>query len=282
MYYCEYMPDPQLSGFVRYFWVFEKRAEDTLFERDVFFPEVDSIMVFQVKGAVCVESDHGTRHTTGKIAVLAGAKKSIDASFPGEHLLVGVSLKPGAARMLGLFSPQEVHGLASFDFAASNRVIDICRDLYKESDIAALLEPVKEYLYQRFRQYSESLFRNQVSVLDRIPPFGSRLCSGAGSGGLSLRQIERISLMDSGYTPQQFAALKACTIARKLIFTKTYNSFSNLALDLGFYDQPHFCRVFKRWCGMSPREYDYRFASFRYMIDGKCKMVSSSLLLEDY
>lgn len=272
MRYREYIPGPELSSFVRYFWAFEKKPEDTLFKRDIFFPEVDSIMVFQVKGAVCVETDEGTGPISGETAVLAGAKKCVNAFFPGEHLLVGMALKPGAATHLGLFSPQDVRGVASLDFNTSTRVIELCRDIPQGSDLSALFGPVKEYLHQRIRQRSERINRNQVSVLESLPPFGSKLSSAAEAGGLSLRQIERLSLFNTGYTPRQFTALKACSMARKMIFTQTYSTLSDLALQLGFYDQPHFCKVFKRWCGMSPSEYNRYFAPFRNIVTGKNRM----------
>jgi len=270
MQYREYIPESQLSRFVRYFWVFEKKPEEKLFERDVFFPDVDSIMVFQVKGAVSVDLDEGIRHSAGSVAVLAGAKKSIDAFFPDEHLLVGVTLKPGAATALRLFSPQEVHGLAALDVNRSTRVIEQCQNIPQEAELSSLLRPVKDYLYQHIKQRSEKLCRNQKSVTEGLPPFGSKL--GSITGGLTLRQIERISRLDAGYTPQQYASLKACTTARKLIFTQTYSNFSDLALQLGFCDQPHFCKVFKKWFGMSPGEYDSRFAPFRSVMTGENRM----------
>jgi AraC-like DNA-binding protein len=76
----------------------------------------------------------------------------------------------------------------------------------------------------------------------------------ADKTGLSLRQIERISLNSYGHSPKQvirkFRFLR--TIAE---LSKTPNAAWRTMIDELYYDQSHFIRDFKEFTGMTPTEY---------------------------
>ncbi len=72
--------------------------------------------------------------------------------------------------------------------------------------------------------------------------------------GLSLRQIERISLAGYGHTPKQ--------VIRKFRFLRTMATLSKTPdaswrdmIDELYYDQSHFIRDFKQFTGLTPTEY---------------------------
>ena len=60
-------------------------------------------------------------------------------------------------------------------------------------------------------------------------------------------------------TPSAYARLKQVTYAATLIKQYPKVSLTQIGLRAGFYDQPHFIRVFKRHFGASPRQFQKGF-----------------------
>ena len=56
-------------------------------------------------------------------------------------------------------------------------------------------------------------------------------------------------------TPGQYVKLRQVNHAVALIESRRYSSMTQIGLEAGFYDQPHFNRVFKQHCGTSPRKF---------------------------
>jgi hypothetical protein len=224
---------------------------------------VNATLAFQIKGSISIGPVDGRPYTPGRIAALAGAETSCEAHFPGEHLIAGVSLMPGAAPALGLFSPGEIQGIQSLDSPFLARALARCNDLTAGSDLLGILSPIQNLFSDLIKTRPGDKKEPPPSIVDKLPSFGSKISYRGSNNGISLRQIERICLQHSGYTPRQCMALKACSTARKIIFTRKFDTFSDLALELGFYDQAHFSRIFKKWYGMSPGEYNRFFDPYR-------------------
>lgn len=71
--------------------------------------------------------------------------------------------------------------------------------------------------------------------------------------GLSERQFERRFLARIGVTPKRFAAL--ARFERAIARASASSSLTTAAIDAGYYDQSHFIRDFRRFAGLSPKQY---------------------------
>lgn len=56
-------------------------------------------------------------------------------------------------------------------------------------------------------------------------------------------------------TPHQYIQLKQVNKAQSLMNACPKRSLTDISIMSGFYDQPHFCRIFKKHCGVSPLQY---------------------------
>ena len=54
-----------------------------------------------------------------------------------------------------------------------------------------------------------------------------------------------------GHSPQEWMRLQRVEKAKRLLAEATL-PLAEIGLECGFYDQPHFCRVFNRLTGLSP------------------------------
>ena len=71
--------------------------------------------------------------------------------------------------------------------------------------------------------------------------------------GLSKFQLVRLFKQQTGLTPQGFVLLQRIEAAKQLL--RQGSPLVEAALAVGFYDQAHFCRFFKRFVGVSPGRY---------------------------
>lgn len=73
--------------------------------------------------------------------------------------------------------------------------------------------------------------------------------------GYSLRSIQREFRADMGITPKAYSRIVRCQSAVYQINHRAKLTFSDLAIDLGFSDQPHFLREFKQLVSATPLSY---------------------------
>lgn len=72
---------------------------------------------------------------------------------------------------------------------------------------------------------------------------------------VSERTLERHFLKETGLRPKQFAKIIQFSTSMKKITEKDYLKLTDVGFDSGYADQSHFIRNFKRYSGMTPKEY---------------------------
>ena len=80
----------------------------------------------------------------------------------------------------------------------------------------------------------------------------------ARAAGLSISQLQRDFIRLLNLTPTAYVAKVRVLMARRAL-ERSDQAVGAIALDLGFYDQSHFTRVFRQQTGMTPLAYRQRF-----------------------
>ncbi|MEE1864859.1 AraC family transcriptional regulator [Pseudomonas auratipiscis] len=82
--------------------------------------------------------------------------------------------------------------------------------------------------------------------------------------GYTTRTIHRQFSQDTGMTPKAFCRIIRCQAALNAINSEEDLSFSELAMELGFTDQSHFLRDFKKLVSTTPHVYQQRITQGAY------------------
>ncbi|ARU94411.1 AraC family transcriptional regulator [Tatumella citrea] len=82
--------------------------------------------------------------------------------------------------------------------------------------------------------------------------------------GYSCRTIQRQFRQDTGLSPKAFCKILRCQSALNSLHSQQSVSFSDLAFDLGFSDQSHFLREFKKSVSTTPGDYQKHIAGDKY------------------
>lgn len=83
--------------------------------------------------------------------------------------------------------------------------------------------------------------------------------------GYTCRTLQRRFHDDMGMSPKDFARIVRCQHAIRHIHHHDKLTFSELACDLGFSDQPHFLREFKKFVSTTPADYQRRIKKHAYL-----------------
>ena len=95
-----------------------------------------------------------------------------------------------------------------------------------------------------------------MQVIERAVSSGSPYSVGnsARAAGLSVDHFSTLFRSSTGYGPTDYFQRRRVHRSCQLLLNPR-PSVTEIAADLGFSDAPHFCRVFKRYKGMTPSEY---------------------------
>lgn len=212
-------------------------------------------IVFNLAGAINGTLPHSNQPFQAAKCFIQGLHTQVvTASYTGPHRLFGFRLRPNQVYPFLGVMPGEFRN-ANFDLT--------------------LIKPSFNGLWHRLA--AASSFRDRISVLENaLPNLGSPAClrsaalcdlflseTGAGFTTVdelarqvcySTRQLSRVSHQLFGLSAAELVIYKKYLHAANLVHFGNA-SLTQIAYESGFYDQSHFCRVFKQYSGLSPRQY---------------------------
>jgi AraC-like DNA-binding protein len=178
----------------------------------------------------------------------------LQVTYTGRQHLLGISLHPHRIKELLQLQPAEL----------SNTTVDL-----------TLVSPVYNTLWHRLQEAAD--FTEKWTLLEAgLPVPGSAGCERSktlshlflndGTAAFqtvdelarqvcySTRQLNRVVQDQYGVSAEELTTYKKYLQSVRLIHQDRC-SLTQVAYGAGFYDQAHFCRVFKSYAGMTPNQY---------------------------
>jgi len=266
MRYQEYKPPIELASWIKLFWVFENRSNDPVPETVVAdgFPEL--IIHFRSPFA---EVDRAGQILKQPAAVACGQltrplvlQSSLDAG------MIGIRFQPGG---MAPFLSTSMQSLTDARVPAEDLFVDIdqlIEGVVESSNDAQRVAACNRFLIRsidpdrenlRVRRALECIMhtRGQISVESLVSLMGA-----------SRRSLEMAFQREVGSSPKMY-----CRITR---FRRLFDAMSksgpsvdwvHIALDSGFFDQPHMIRDFRQFTGASPTSFLPEQPSFAHSVN---------------
>lgn len=253
MRYVERAPGPPLDRHVRCVWTLAGRAAAASAPPEPVIPDGCAEIVLNV-GDPFIEVRDGTGREQPR-AMVVGQTSGPTLLRPGVATrMVGIRLHPwGGPALLGV--PM---GDLTDRFLPLDAIAPGLGELHER--LAALPEP--EWIPATFRHLRRVVTAEPAGGLARPIVSWIRERDGrltvrelADRLGASRRTVERVMRRDVGLSPTVFARILRVQAAIRRLRASERPVLGRIALEAGYYDQPHFCREFRRLTTLSPSEF---------------------------
>lgn len=177
--------------------------------------------------------------------IISGLKtQPFQTKVSGTYQNVGLILKPFCYGTL----------LNRFGTASLNMISDVLREYVLEPHIPQfnVIEPYLLELFQDMKLDSDILKFEQLISSQFLQKGSLRRFNQS----LSITQKSFIQKFKKHYilTPSQYVKLRQVNYAIQLLQNSESEKMGEIGLEAGFFDQSHFIRVFKKFCGATPKQ----------------------------
>ncbi|HZP64974.1 MAG TPA: helix-turn-helix domain-containing protein [Rudaea sp.] len=247
--YARYFPSAALAAFVEHYWTVEWRLAEPTLRETLPYPSAHIVL------------EPG-------VSVLAGVTtRKFSRVLEGESRVFGVKFRPGGLRP---FVTQPVS-------AFTDRMLDL-------ADVFGRAAAHLDARVLAHRDHHACIAVLEGFLLDRAPQrdpaadLAARVCEriAADRGirlvedvlcetGLGPRKLQRLFSEYVGVAPKWVIRRYRLHDAAERMTSATHMEWAALAQELGYADQAHFIRDFKRLIGQPPAEY------FKHLVAGEAK-----------
>jgi hypothetical protein len=253
--YIEHRPSPALASLVHRIWTLQGNAgpEQSTFQRAM--PDGRAELIFNL-GDSFEQLDGGRAIEQPRTLLVGTTRRAMQIRPTGKVDLMGIRLRPDAAAGLLRVPGRELMDRAidltllprRFDPTLPEQLAD-CADA--ESRLTLLERHLRSVValttpHRRLRAAVELVLRSSdPRVVGRAPELV----------GLSYRQLNRLFRELVGFGPKLLARITRFQRLLRALEARPNSTWSALAAETGYYDQPHLTREFRAFAGVSPRIY---------------------------
>lgn len=253
-----YRPRPPLAAFVGCLWYSEGAPQTHSKER--LLPNGEPAIIFNLRdGPIRLyDSQDLDRCSTYGYAVLSGARSNcfvIDADQ--QDRVIGVQFRPGGAFPFLRIPLSEAEDTSiALDDVWPKRAGEVRERLLASHDPQAMLLALEQCLLEQLVRPLE-LHPAVTFALGqfRSVRHGGRIDAVSEQIGISARRFIELFHRQVGLTPKVFCRVRRFQRVLRAVHGKNEVDWAQVALECGYYDQPHFIHDFRSFSGFTPNAY---------------------------
>jgi len=251
-----YIPAPPLSDFVDQLWYYEGYSQPHAKER--LLPDGSVEMVFNLcEDQMRVYVNTGDPRTFRGSLVAGPHSRFFVIDTAEQTTVIGVHFKPGGAFPFFKLPVGELHdehvGLDTLWGSKAGELRDRLLEaptpdakfsILEQALLEQALKPLVRHPAVAFALRQFRATHNPQSVSDVTAQIG-----------LSARRFIDVFNNQVGLTPKLFCRVRRFQEVLKHLGTKAHVDWTRVALDCGYFDQPHFIHDFRAFSGINPTTY---------------------------
>jgi AraC-like DNA-binding protein len=243
------VPGPRLAAFVRRFTVIETEVEATR----ALLPEHGLVLGVRFGGsASLLDGGTATRVADMSLTGIVGTARRMRTSAGG-GVVLAMFRETGAAR----FFAEPLHELFGHTLPLDQLIprADLARvhgQIAGAADTAQRVAVLEQFLLTRLRPDEPDRLADAAVATIRKANGSIRIAQLARALGISQDPLEKRFRRAVGTSPKQLASLIRL---RHVIDERKRASWSQLAIEAGYFDQSHFIREFRNVTGEAPAQF---------------------------
>jgi len=258
----KFCPCPQLAPFVKSFWIMtnELNAPEYVFGSPMAMcPDgyIDIVFILGAKSRYSIPKKHEIKKNSGLILgiITENHTLAVDENF----IIAGIKIFPHS---LGLFFDIQA-GEITDDLVLLSEITDgsygeIIEKLQENiTDTGKMISILEDYMLKKLHGNIDDKIKMidySIKIIKRYN--GSvEINKLADHLGLSKRLLEMRFEKLVGVGPKLFSRIIRVNQAALLDDNDTIKKFIENSLSLGFFDQSHYIKEFKKFTGMTPKQY---------------------------
>ncbi len=261
MKYDEIEPTPALARVVKVVWSLRGAAhahENGLVAADRILPDGCPEIVVNRADRFRRILDDGSSHRQSEILLVGPLRRAIRIAPEGAVDLLGIRLRPGGLlALLGV----PAHELVDVDMSLAEVAAPLVAELRAASarvTLAARVEGVERALLRQLEK------RGRAARRGGLVGHAARLAAGgrstveqlSGALGVHRRVLERDFRVEVGLSPKVFLRIQRLqAVVGALEAGLPRGGWAQVALEHGYFDQPHLIRDFQLLAGVTPLRY---------------------------
>lgn len=197
-------------------------------------------------------------------SIIGGAQLKvcdIQIMEPGEYF--GIRFYPGALRYFFDLNISEITGqFVDEKFFPCRDFRDLYNNIYRYQDFRERADICEKWFLRNYKAQPDSQFNRALKLIYQSSG-NMKIDQLASRVGWSARHLNRIFKLHTGLNTKTFSQIIRIQNACKQLYM-TPDSSPKMALELGFFDQPHFIKDFREYLLSSPGVFFDRFMSDFY------------------
>jgi AraC-like DNA-binding protein len=244
---------PVLKSYIHSIWILED-------DNAISIPKTFRTIADGKPGLIFQHSDRGQFYQNEKALpsffLFGAATKHATIALNGQFKTIGVFFHPASLKtVFGLDASELTNNCIDADLVAKK-----CRfteTLLNSSSTHHQIELLTNFIRKQIQRNNQSDNKELLYILSQISATKEpvSLTTLANSIHLSPRSLQRRFKEFVGLSPQLFARISRFQQTIAQLQSNRYKNLTDIAFDNSFADQSHFIRTFKKFSGLTPKDY---------------------------
>lgn len=256
MVYNEYNPSETLAPYIRCYWNLENQDTSTARNRERIFPDGCIELIFHYGDLFRKYDTENTYEIQPRSFIHGQLKRFIEIEATGRIGIFSVRFQPGGLQgFIGFNVSELTDRVVSIEEIWGKDGQNISDEILKAGNPEERIQAIEKFLLSKLTATDkDKLIANCVDMI--IQRHGNiSIEELVVAQGISKRQIERMFTAGVGISPKFMARIIRFNHTLQMIENKTFNNFTSVAFEVGFYDQAHFIKDFRELTGLNPKQY---------------------------
>lgn len=248
-------PSKELEKLIKHYWLLDISGNEKFNQRIVPFGSVD--LIIHLKNPMCKWDNEDMRIIEPLIFMEGQYLHSKYVQSSAATLILGVSFHPWATKSFyNLFASEFSNQVIPYDLIDPQNIKTLYNSLDPFDSYDTLFNKIEDFFLTKKRMVLNSKEQEiQEFLLNGTELSWSKWSTLYKDWGDSMRSREQLFKRLIGINSKKLYSKLKFQNAIKLMEYAKHKKLTHIALDAGYFDQADFCRHFKNFAGITPKNY---------------------------